>query len=217
MRRANLVALAGAIFLLGASSGAYGGIITSPDDPALAGATVETFDTAALGNYTTLALDAVTLTASDAPFEILDGSTGQYAPPTTLGDRHVILRPGSDSTTDALTVLFDAPVSAFGMVVGATNYEQTLTAYDSSGTVVGTLTLPDQFATLDYPYAGFYGLFSPTANISRFTLTNTDDDFAMDDLHYAVNVAPIPEPTSLVIFGLGAALATLAGTRRRRS
>ena len=109
-------------------------------------------------------------------------------------------------------------MSAFGFELGATNVTTQLTAYDAADNVLETLAIPKQVATLPYPFSGFYGLASSTANIAKFSVTSVGDNWSLDDLQYKVGTTvsptPVPEPGTAGLLGLS----VLGGAfiRRRR-
>ncbi len=99
----------------------------------------------------------------------------------------------------------------FGLLIGDTNWEQTLTAFDGLSNIIDVITIPDQIETFSYPYFGFYGFDAGTARIDHVVLSaNFGDVWILDDVTYV-----IPEPTSLVLVGV--ALVGLVAPKRRRS
>lgn len=193
----SLLALAGAA---GATT------ITSTGDAALTGASIESFNSAAIGDHSSQTVNDISISISAGTFSFSTGSNGQFVPPNPAGDVFIL------ATSQLLRFDFNSNVSAFGINVGATNQEQTLSAYDFADNLIEALVIPDQVATLPTPFAGFYGIASGSPDIAYFTVTNTGDAVIYDDLHY-VSRTQVPEPATLAIMGLG--LAGLAFARRR--
>lgn len=208
MRSTKLVqALAAGILALSAWAGtATAAPIVSTSDPALAGATVETFNSVTQGSYASFTVNDVTV--QSASVLVTTGSNGQYAPPNPSGDVFLL------SSNSTISFSFNTAVSAFGIVVGATNYEQTLSAFDAGDNLIESLTIPNQVSTIPFPYSGFYGIASSAADIAYFTITQFSDGIVYDDLYYTSATA-VPEPGPLAVLVLG--LAALGCARRRHS
>jgi hypothetical protein len=184
--------------------------------PAVA-APIYTFDALAVGTTTTFSdvSDGVTATFSSPD--------ATYSVTTTFFDSltgNVLFDANGVPTT--LDVGFSAPFSAFSLNFALNgDAAQTLSVEAFSGGVGGTLlgtvtatgavpvgfVFPEGFATLDL---GPSNLFFDTLRI-----TSTAADFAIDDLALrGPGAAPVPEPASLTLLGLG--LAGMAGRRWRQ-
>ena len=179
--------------------------ILSDADPALAGSTLIDYNSLALGAFSSAVVGDVTISGIGGNLTISDDANGQYAPPQSAGDRFLDNRFGNIH----LEWVFGSTTSAFGMVLGAVNFPQLLTAYDASNNVIETLAVPALRAQ-----AGFYGIAA--GGIARATLTgNLGDWIVTDDFRYvqgSVSPEPVPEPSTLALLGLGLA----AGVRRHR-
>jgi len=88
--------------------------------------------------------------------------------------------------------------------IGATNSIQTLSAFDSGNSLLGSISIPDQVDTQPYPYTGFYSLnFS---GISKVTLTGSQGDWVVVDNITTDNITtavPEPETYAMMLAGLG--------------
>jgi hypothetical protein len=120
---------------------------------------------------------------------------------------------GANSLTATMTFNFATPVAGFG---GFMNYfpnfgEAEISAYDSSGTLLDTLTL--SISTPDAQDAGeFHGFVESTANISSFTMSGF---YIVGSNFVVLNSAPseLPEPTTVGLLALG--LLGFATSRRK--
>lgn len=195
------------IALVASMGSAHGAFISSAGDPALAAASLETFNSPSTGGYTSLSLADVTVSATG--FSVSVGGNGEFTPPNPAGDKFLLI------DTHLLTFTFNNAVSAFGIVIGATNSEQTISAYDAGGNLLESAIIPNQVATMPFPYSGFYGFSSTTSNIAKFTVTNTNDAVVYDDLYYTSSAAAVPEPTSIAMWGLSLVGAVLIRRKRR--
>jgi hypothetical protein len=85
-----------------------------------------------------------------------------------------------------------------------------LDAYDSADNLIASVLSDTDGNTLD-----FFGV-TTGVDIARFTITAiTPTGWGLDDLYFSeVGAAPIPEPTSVALFGVGT---LLVGARLRRA
>lgn len=176
-------------------------VITSSSDPNLAGATIDDFSSYSEGIPPSVSDGIFTMTMNDGGlFWVTDSYNGSWG----ITGRGVLGR--------AVTIDFAAPVSAFGIHIGAANVDWTIEAeaFDESGTSLGT-------STLSYDVNGFF-IGWADSNIGTIVLTpGSSDTVVFDDLHYVVaEVDNVPEPTSLATLGGLASLFGLGYLRRRR-
>ncbi|MEM6371590.1 MAG: hypothetical protein AAF727_02280 [Pseudomonadota bacterium] len=181
--------------------------LSDPGDPALAGATIEGFDSATPGVASVLSLADVTVSVEGTgSFTVSeDAGAAVFAPPVSTGEGFLF------SSNRTVVFTFDAAVSAFGFVLGVTNFAQPLTAFDSTGPVVASLITANQVGDGVPGFTEFYGLSSPSANIASFSLTSVDEGWVLDDLPY-MTAAPLPASPLLLLGAFGG----IAGLRRRR-
>jgi len=203
------------------STSAIAAPINNPLDPALAGATVQDFESATQGNFVTQTYGGLTITAVNtagvpaATFNIANDFAGQY---NTRGLLHVS---NLGSEFQELRFDFSTPTSAFGFLFGASDATWILNAYNSSNTLLDSLSVPAVFASNAGDFFGLGGL----SGASYATLTQQFDgiyanggvDYVFVDNFAFVGGAitvPVPEPLTISIFAAGVVGA--AAMRRRR-
>jgi hypothetical protein len=187
---------------------AHSTIITSVSDPAFAGSFVEDFSSTPLGNYTSLQLNTLTITAPGDVVRVENEYSGQY---NTQGN---YLDNDAGSASE-LVFTFGTGQKVFGFNYGALDDSWTFSAYNSSNQLIdSTLVQPDQASN-----AGeFIGIESASPNIAYATFTQTgtayaDDYILLDNLHYSV----VPEPSAYAPFILCAAVLFVAFRRSRKA
>ncbi len=187
----RILSISALMFVLSSHTNAT--LISSAADPALLGATIETFDGLTTGG-TNFTFPGFSLTSTQTVTVQSGGGNCQYTPPSSTTDKCMV-------TSGLQTFTFNNVVSAFGLVYGAANNPHTMTAYDISGGVLDSLVIPDQVSTIPFPYSGFYGIAA--SGIKSFTINITDPS-VYDDLHYVTgDRQQIPTPTTLALLSLG--------------
>jgi hypothetical protein len=130
-----------------------------------------------------------------------------------LGSRSLVLFSGN--ALQPVTFSFDSPVSAFGLFIGDA-------AEGSNSTLSFTNNLGHNFTIASGPLPDnsvlFFGVVDLQNPFTSLTIQGNapSDGFAMDDVYITTAV---PEPTSVVLFGIGAVAlgaCTIRGRRRQR-
>jgi hypothetical protein len=193
-----------AAVLTALSFGAQAAPITSTADPALAGATLQDFNSVATGEYASLALPGVTINGLGGTMTICDGCGGGGG---AFGDVGLSLQNTFNSPI-SFDLVFSTAVSAFGIQGGAFNSPWTYTAYDALNNVIETLNVNN-------PCCGPFFNGIAHAGIARVNLNGGGDWVVFDNLRFVAGpTTNVPEPATLAILSLG--LAGLAATRRRK-
>ena len=193
--------------------------INSASDPSLTGATVQDFESAPLGTYTSHSFGSLTVTALPSTYGTTDFSiatdyAGSY---NTRGAQHIS---NEGSEFQALRLDFGSSVSAFGFLFGASDSTWILNAYSAGNTLLDTRSIP---ATTTSNAGDFFGL-SGLAGATYATLTQVQDgiystggvDYVfVDNVTYAGgSVAAVPEPGTYAMMLAG--LAVVGGVVRRK-
>jgi hypothetical protein len=180
VKKLSILTAGVALLAWGAAGKAQAALITSLSDPALSNASLVDFEAAAPGTYTSITLGEVTFsTPSDRVEFISVAYSGNY---NTKGQ-------SLQNTYDmrgfsSLTISFSSPINAFGFNWGASDEFWTLTAFDATGTVLDSQSLPITKAS----NAGdFVGINAGSSLISYATLatTNFNDYVFIDNFRYA--------------------------------
>ena len=158
------------------------------------------------GINVTLELDNTGLPAPG--LSTVDLSTGEFAGAPLGSDEEIVFTANPDSWT----VTFDAPVTDLHLyltTLGKSDEERTWT-YDHDFTIESGLTGISGSTANSFSGTGaFTGVLKFSGPVSSLTLTAPNITPASV---YQTFAAPIPEPTSLALLGLGGLLVT----RRRR-
>ncbi len=181
--------------------------INSNSDVALTGATIIDFESVAQGTYTSITVNDVTFSAGNNHLMIDDdwqiyNMTGVYLDNGTYANHGF----------QSLTVDFATDVNAFGFNWGMAEAwaTWTLSAYDATDSIIDSRGLPNG------SFSGeFYGL--ATAGISYAVIQQTSGDYdwiGIDNFTYVSSGAPVPEPSTILLMGVG--LLGLVGYSRKR-
>jgi hypothetical protein len=187
--------------LVASMATANASIITSTGNAALAGATLETFNSTATGDYASITLGSgVTVIGNGSPMTIDSTWTSAY------GISGQSLN-NSNSSPTSFDLIFSSTISAFGIWGGAVNNPWVYSAYDASNNLIESITTSGACCG-----PMFFGIAN--SNIKRVNLNGFGDWVIFDNLYF-VSGSTVPEPASLALVGLG--LIGVAAIRRRKN
>lgn len=184
-----------AALVFAASAGAAP--ITTSNNPAMAGATVVTFDNVGTTNFLSMAFGNVTFSSNNGSQLSIHNYSGQYG---TTGNS---LGNPSYQSFDAI---FTNTVSAFDVVIGAVNSGWTFKAYGVNNNLIETLNMNDACC-------GGFARGIAAQGIKRVTFTPASDWATFDNFRFVEN--KVPEPGSLALLGLG--LLGFMASRRKKA
>ena len=186
--------------------------------PSLPSATILTFDDIPVGRLPSYQFNRGVLSGSGAAED--SSVVAKFAQPA--GDATGFLTVSYPSASGAVSLIFTNPQNYFGLYWGSMDSYNSITFLENneliatySGTNVATLTglvaNGDQQSASSNRYiefnfeTGFYG---------QVILSTTSYGFEVDNIAFGDPPSPIPEPSTLLVFG--ASLSGLALVRRRR-
>jgi len=203
--KTRLICIATLIAAFG--SNVYAAPLSSEADPSLTGAALVDFEAGPSGTWVSQsfgsALKVTALNTAYAPaatFSVGGDYSGNY---NTRGALHIT---NHGSEFQSLRFDFGGSASAFGFLFGASDSSWGLTAYNSGGTALESLTIPAVRASNAGDYFGLKGL----AGASYAILTQNQDgyyssggvDYVFVD-NFRVAAVPEPETYALLLAGLG--------------
>jgi hypothetical protein len=167
-------------------------------NPALTGGTVIDFDAGPTGVFSNITFGNVTFTGVDAPLTIGSDYIGSY---NTRGVNSMYN--DFDYIPSQFRFDFATPVNAFGFNWGASDNDWLLSAFDSGGGLIETLTVPKVFSSNAGEYFGI-----AASGIAFATLVDQKDRIAegdyvfIDNFTYVKQQVSVPEPSSVLGLGL---------------
>ncbi|MFZ0694189.1 MAG: PEP-CTERM sorting domain-containing protein [Alphaproteobacteria bacterium] len=170
--------------------------------PGYSGATVITFDALTLGPVNSYNFGDGTLTGDGA---VVQGSVvNRYAAP--VGDLSQYFTVGYAAPVGSATFAFNEPLNYFGLYWGSIDAYNSI-AFELNGIVIASYTgdqLPapiqangNQQSSLSSRYVNF---FLGSENYNEVVLSSTNYAFESDNIAYADPPAPVPEPSSGLLF-----------------
>lgn len=192
----NILILASSLILFGAAQMTLATpyrIITATNDSTLSSVGLVDFSSANIGDYSSLYLDGVTITAPGNTVRVEDTYAGNY---NTTGN-YLDNNAGSAGT---IVFTFDSPQAVFGFNYGALDDNWTLSIYGSGNNLLYSANAAANGGSNN---GEFIGIASPLSNIAYATFTDSGsgDYILLDNLRFTT--APVPEPSTLVLAGLG--------------
>ena len=188
--------------------------ITSSGDAALAGALVEDFDGYADSNFTSqdFLIGGVGFNVAPLADDIAIGSEfcGSFG---TTGSCLDTLS-STNGTNDDFDVVFTGPgVSAFAFDINALDNDWTVSTFDTNDVLLNTYTILSQSPALTgFDRRGYFGA-TEAVPIQYFTIRSATNDRALiDNLAYA----PVPEPSTALLAGLGLIGLSRVGRKKSR-
>ena len=241
--RSNALGICAMIALLVAGGGktSQAGITYTIDAPGVqastvAGVTTETFNGFSTGNYSTLVTAVGTLTSANrGDFAIVPSSSSAYGAYGGAGGTGNFFALGNESGSyQPVTLSFNGSESYVGLWWSAADSYNSLALY-SNNTLVTTVTTSNLLSLVNasggsssyygnpnnrqdggeaFAYVNFYA-DSSTPITSVVFMNPSSTGFEADN--FSVRSAGVPEPSSLILGGVAAAIGALTYQRRRRA
>jgi hypothetical protein len=183
---------------------AQAGLIHGFGNPlaAVPGGTQIDFESQPVSTFATLTIGNATFHGDTGNLRIQSNLAGNY---NTTGTKYLDNNAGGTNTFE---VDFAAPVDAFAFNFGASDFNWTMTAYNSSNIVIETEVITPSHANNNGEYWGI-----SNSGIAKVVLSDGNDYILLDNFTYSQTSA-VPEPGSLAMLGIGAL--SLIGYRLRR-
>jgi len=201
------------VFALSFSAWADAYLITSAGDPALSGGQVVSFDSEAGGTYYNFTSGGVVFQSlDDIQFRISADYSGQY------GATGVSFQNGAAGTALTSSIRISGAgggtTNAFAFNWGAPKSTWKLSAYGASGNLLASYTLSPTGSS-----GGYYGVAAEGISYAELELIESSepevvvlDNFITGDTSQS-QAAAVPEPTTMLLLGIG--LVGAAAARKR--
>jgi hypothetical protein len=197
---------AGMIMLAALNGSAFASPIIAGDDPALIGSTVIDFNAESEAEFTSRTFGSFATFTGVNPLYVESTFADQYG----MTGNYL----SNQFNGGAFTISFAKPVSAFGFNWGAADQPWTMSLFGANNNLLETI---DIAAQID-PYVGLIGGLN-LSGITSVVFTDLSsygfDYILLDNLQYVqANVVDVPEPSSMLLLGLGL-LALVVAVRRK--
>lgn len=230
-----------ALWVANAGSTCRAGIVYTIDAAGVqastvAGVTTEAFNSTSQGDYSTLGTAVGTLTsANSGHFAIVPASSGAYGAYGGAGGTGNFFALGNESGSyQPVTLSLSGPESYFGLWWSAADSQNSLALFSGSR-LVTTVTTSDLMSLINgsgdsgayygnpnnrqdggepFVYVNFFA-DSTTPITSVVFMNPSSTGFEADN--FSVGAAAVPEPSSLALGGMAAAVVALALRTRRRA
>lgn len=184
------------LFLLTASSGWGMTFSNSYDDANFSSATFYGFDTAPVGYFSSYDFGDFTIESLGTyDLNIDNYYSGSY---NTSG-KYLENRLGNPGLW---AVIFDDPIDRFGLSVGAADTELHIQYFDSEDTLIDQYDIAQNNPDTQW----IMGMTTPSESyISKIVFSTHHDWVLLDNFKYqhAPDTAPVPEPATMLMFGIG--------------
>lgn len=177
--------------------------ITSPGDPALAGATVITFSEQSAGTSTSFTFGDVTFTADASNNLTLQNNP--CASLCTPDTGHVLGNQTSGTSGGNVLVNFNTAVSAFGFGAAAQNSAVSVSAFDQLNALIEVFNFSGSCCSFEFGGIAASDIYS--------LLIATSDYIIIDNFTYTT-ATEVSEPNTIAVLSLG--LIALITARRKK-